>query len=153
MMNAFERGLYEETILDHNRHPRFYPAEPVGATHHGYGFNPICGDEFHLHLLEHDGVLTEVGFEGAGCSISTATCSLMLEHLKGQTHQEAERLFELMHALLTGPEPDPEVIKQLGKLRVLLGVRAFPSRIKCATLGWHILHAALSKQMESVCTE
>lgn len=143
------RDLYEEVILDHNRNPRNFPREPEHANLHAHGYNPLCGDEFTVHLRVKDGVIEDVGFEGAGCAISTASASMMTEALKGGTVADAERLFESMHALLT----DDGKPAAVGKLQVLAGVREYPARVKCATLAWHTLHAALHGEHETVTTE
>lgn len=143
------RDLYEETILDHNRNPRNFGCELAEANRHAYGFNPVCNDEFNVHLIVRDGVIEDVSFEGAGCAISTASASLMTEAIKGKTEQQARALFSSMHNLLTQEAPAGDV----GKLEVLAGVHEFPMRIKCATLPWHTLRAALDHDDETVCTE
>jgi nitrogen fixation NifU-like protein len=144
------RELYEEMILDHNRNPRNFAREPASANRHAHGFNPVCNDEFSVHLQVTDGVIEDVGFEGAGCAISTASASLMTEAVKGKTEQQARALFQSMHKLLTTAAPGAE----LGKLAVLAGVQEFPMRIKCATLPWHTLRAALDQDSDTVvCTE
>jgi nitrogen fixation NifU-like protein len=143
------RDLYEEVILEHNRNPRNFPKNPQGANHHARGYNPLCGDEFSIHLKIDDGVITDVGFEGAGCAISTASASMMTEAMKGKSVEEAERLFREMHELLTEKGEHPE----LGKLVVLAGVRDYPMRVKCATLAWHTLQAALHGEDETITTE
>jgi len=145
------RDLYQEVILDHNRRPRnFGPL--AGANHSAAGFNPLCGDQLTLHLKVVDGVIEDVRFEGAGCAISTASASLMTEALKGKSEEEAQALFEGVHALLTtGHGTDSAV--PLGKLEVLSGVREFPVRVKCATLAWHTLQAALHDENRPVSTE
>ena len=149
------RELYEELILDHNRNPRNYPVKPPGANHTAYGFNPLCGDEFHVHLRVADGVVQDVGFEGAGCAISTASASLMTEAVKGKSVEQAEALFAEVHRLLTEESEqdtsDPSAL--LGKLSVLMGVKEFPLRVKCATLAWHTMHAAINDERETVTTE
>lgn len=146
------RDLYEDMILDHNRNPRNYPKTPEGANHHAHGFNPLCGDEFTVHLKVEDGVIKDVGFEGAGCAISTASASLMTEAVMGKTEAEAEEIFGNMHKLLT--EEGGEVyLPKVGKLAVLSGVREYPMRVKCATLAWHTMHAALEDVDRTVCTE
>jgi nitrogen fixation NifU-like protein len=148
------RDLYHEVIFDHYKKPRnFRPL--AGANRKAEGFNPLCGDRLTLYLKLEDGVIEDASFEGSGCAISTAAASLMTETLKGKTEQEAEVLYEGFHALVTqdasvgahGRAPLPE------KLRVLEGVREFPARVKCATLAWHTLHAALANQVEPVSTE
>ena len=143
------RALYEETILDHNRNPRNYPRNPPGSTYHAHGFNPLCSDEFRVHLKIEDGVIRDIGFDGAGCAISTASASLMTEAIKGRTVAEAQALFRGVHNLLTGAGPVPA----LGKLGVLAGVHEYPMRVKCATLAWHTMQAALEGRDDTVCTE
>lgn len=109
MTNAADiRSLYEEVILDHNRNPRNFQKDPPGSTHHARGFNPLCSDEFRVHLRVEDGVIRDIGFEGAGCAISTASASLMTEAVKGKTVEEAEQLFRSVHNLLmqAGATPD-----------------------------------------------
>jgi nitrogen fixation NifU-like protein len=135
------RELYEEVLLDHNRHPRNYPRRPPDSNRHARGYNPVCGDEFTVYLTVEDGRIKDVGFEGAGCAISTASASLMTESIMGKTEQEAETLFHAMHRLLTEENETPP---EVGKLAVLAGVQAFPNRVKCATLAWHTLHGALA---------
>ena len=143
------RDLYEEVILDHNRNPRNYPKALDDATHRAHGFNPLCGDEFTVHLKVQDGVITDVGFEGAGCAISTASASLMTEAIAGKTPAQAEALFADIHQMLTQEDSHGDV----GKLEVLSGVHEYPARVKCATLAWHTLHAALAKDTDTVTTE
>lgn len=143
------RGLYEEFILEHNRHPRHYPVNPAGSNHHAHGFNPLCNDEITVHLRIEDDMIKEVGFEGAGCAVSMASASMMTEAIEGKRVQDAEALFRRVHAMLAEAGPDTEV----GKLKVLAGVKAFPMRVKCATLAWHTLIAALRNNQETVNTE
>ncbi len=147
------RDLYEEVILDHNRNPRNYPRKPVGCNHSAHGFNPLCGDEFQIHLQVNDEVIQDAGFEGAGCAISTASASLMTEAIKGKTITEAERLFSEVHELLTEEKQVGDRGEFLGKLTVLTGVKEYPMRVKCATLAWHTMHAALENKRDTVCTE
>ena len=148
-MNAQLRSLYEQVILDHNRNPRNFQRRPAHATHEAHGFNPVCNDEFHVHLEVADGVIRDVAFEGAGCAISTASCSLMTEAVKGKRVEEAQKLFRGVHQLLTGGTAPAEV----GKLTILTGVRDHPLRVKCATLAWHVLNAALAGKAGTVSTE
>jgi nitrogen fixation NifU-like protein len=151
-MNYDLRELYEEMILEHNRNPRNYPKKPEGCNHSAHGFNPLCGDEFFLHLKIEDGVIKDVGFEGAGCALSTASASVMTETILGKTLEEAEAIFRQVHEMLvseSGELEDPE----LGKMAILAGVHDYPLRVKCATLAWHTLHAALREQTETVTTE
>lgn len=147
------RDLYEEVILDHNRNPRNYPKKPQGCNHSAHGFNPLCGDEFQIHLKVRDEVIQDAGFEGAGCAISTASASLMTEAIKGKTVTEAERLFSEVHDLLTEEKQVGDPHEFLGKLTVLTGVKEYPMRVKCATLAWHTMHAALKDRQDTVCTE
>lgn len=145
------RELYQETIIDHGRHPRNFGDLPE-ANHHQEGFNPLCGDKITIHLYEHNGVVEKIMFEGSGCAISMASASLMTEELKGKTVQEIEDLFSLFHQVVTESEHGVEVDK-LGKLSVLCGVAEFPARVKCATLAWHTLKAALMNNSGVVSTE
>jgi nitrogen fixation NifU-like protein len=145
------RDLYQEVILDHNRRPRNF-GRLAGANRSAEGFNPLCGDRLTLYLKLVDGVIEAVSFEGAGCAISTASASLMTEALKGKTEHEAQALFEGFHALVTA-DPGAAATVPLGKLEVLSGVREFPVRVKCATLAWHTLQAALHDETRPVSTE
>lgn len=132
--------LYQEVIFDHNRNPR-HAGCLEDHNRRAEGFNPLCGDRITLYLRLGEGdVIEDVRFEGSGCAISVASASMMTEHLIGKTAEEAEALFERFHDMLTGGGAEPA---DLGKLQVLSGVKEFPSRIKCATLAWHALHAAL----------
>lgn len=141
--------LYQETILDHSKRPR-NKCELQEATHSAEGYNPLCGDRLSLQLKIENGRVAEAGFQGLGCAISTASASLMTDAIKGKTLDEAEHAFEKFHELLTGNKPPAA---DLGKLAVFSGVREYPMRVKCATLAWHTLHAALSGQQKQVSTE
>jgi nitrogen fixation NifU-like protein len=142
------RDLYQEVIFDHNRKPRNYgPLQD--ANRHADGHNPLCGDVIHLSLKLKDGVIEDVHFEGEGCAISTASASLMTEALKGRTEAEAQKMFEGFHQMVTGQG----VPQDLGKLEVLSGVSEFPARVKCASLAWHTLNAALHQDVAPVSTE
>ncbi len=144
------RELYQEVVIDHGRRPRnFRVLTPV--THQAEGFNPLCGDRMTLYLNVVDGVIQDAGFQGSGCAISTASASLMTEHLKGKTPAEAEAVFRQFHGLMTGDGTAGE--DRLGKLTVLSGVKEFPTRVKCATLAWHTLQAALQQETRPVSTE
>lgn len=149
------RALYEEVILDHNRNPRNYPKVPEGCNCTALGHNPLCGDEVQVHLRVEDGVIKDIGFEGQGCAISTASASLMTEALKGKSEAQAAALFDALHDLLTDQdaEKSDEVTERLGKLTVLGGVKQYPMRVKCATLAWHTLAAALEHSKTPVTTE
>ncbi len=147
------RDLYQQVIVDHNKSPRNFHAMP-DATNKAEGFNPLCGDRLTLYLKLGDaGVIEDVSFEGSGCAISTASASLMTEQMKGKRIEEAEVLFRKFHAMVTSDTAEALDTKVLGKLAVLGGVREFPSRIKCATLCWHTLNAALAGKESSVSTE
>lgn len=145
------RELYQEIILDHYKKPRNHHAI-AGATQKAEGYNPLCGDRVTVYLQLDGDVVKDVAFEGSGCAISTASASIMTETLKGKTREEAEALFTQFHDMITGkgPVPDPD---QIGKMAVFSGVRAYPVRVKCATLAWHTLKAALENKAEAVSTE
>jgi nitrogen fixation NifU-like protein len=146
------RELYQEVILDHNRRPRNFGALP-SANHQAEGYNPLCGDKVTVYLDlqdDRDGPrIRDVAFQGAGCAISTASASLMTEALKGKTAEEARELFQGFQGLVTRGEDSED----LGKLAVFSGVREFPMRVKCATLAWHTLLAALDEKSQPVSTE
>ena len=140
-------------ILDHGRRPRHFGA-PAQFTHKLDAFNPLCGDRETVYVKVEGDVLTDVGFRGAGCAISTASASMMTETLKGKTRAEAEAVFECFHDLITGREGEKGAGRpELGKLAVFSGVREFPVRVKCATLPWHTLKAALAGEETTVSTE
>ncbi len=148
------RDLYEEVILEHNRHPRHYPENPPGSNHHAHGFNPLCNDEIQVHLRVEDGIIKDAGFEGAGCAVSMASASMMMEAIQGRRLEEARALFEKVHAMLAEDAAAEGVGKpEIGKLKVLAGVKEFPMRVKCATLAWHTLMAALEHRGETITTE
>ncbi len=153
-MNDTLRELYQEVILDHSKSPRNFRV-PEGAPRQAKGYNPLCGDRITLFVNVEGGVVRSIGFQGAGCAISTASASMMTEALKGKTEAEAEKLFTAFHRLVTGKAglADEERLGQLGKLAVFAGVRDYPVRVKCATLAWHTLKAALAQQEEAVSTE
>jgi len=135
--------LYQEVILDHNKRPR-NTGRLDPATHHAEGHNPLCGDRLTVYVDSDGETVRDIRFEGAGCAISTASASLMTEVVKGRSLPEVDRLFEAFHELLTG-DPSVRAVDDpaLGKLAVFSGVREFPVRVKCATLAWHTLKAAL----------
>jgi nitrogen fixation NifU-like protein len=145
------RDLYQEVIFDHNRNPRNFRVMD-NPNREVDGFNPLCGDRLTLYLRVADGIIQDASFQGSGCAISTASVSLMTEIIKGKTEQEAEELFELFHKMTTGEEGEVD-LEAVGKLAVLAGVREYPSRVKCATLAWHTLDAALKNQEKSISTE
>ncbi len=143
--------LYQEVVLDHGKRPRnFGPLD--GATHRAEGLNPLCGDHFTVHARVDGGVVREVRFEGSGCAISKASASVMTGVVKGKTPEEIDAIFEKFHRLVTeGPAPAPD--EGLGKLAVFGGVHEYPTRVKCASLAWHALRAALAGAQEPVSTE
>jgi nitrogen fixation protein NifU and related proteins len=144
------RDLYQEVILDHYRKPRNFRSL-ADANRKAEGFNPLCGDRLTLYVKLKDGVIADATFEGSGCAISTASASLLTESIKGKTEHEAEMLFQSFRDVVAGSGRTPNT--DLGKLDVLAGVREFPVRVKCATLAWHTLRAALARQTEPVSTE
>jgi nitrogen fixation NifU-like protein len=144
------RDLYQEVILDHNRRPRNFGTLP-DANRSAEGNNPLCGDQVKVHLRVEDDRVQGISFEGSGCAISTASASLMTEALQGKTVAEAHALFDGFRTLVTrGTDGDAG---DLGKLAVFTGVREFPIRVKCATLAWHTLEAALAQKDQPVSTE
>jgi nitrogen fixation NifU-like protein len=144
------RELYQEVILDHHRKPRNF-RRLEGANKSAEGYNPLCGDHIWLYVKVDNGVLQDIGFQGSGCAISTASASMMTESLKGKTESQAEALFERFHDLVTGKQEAGAT--ELGKLAVFAGVREYPVRVKCASLAWHTLRAALAERHEPVATE
>ena len=146
------RELYQEVILDHHKRPRnFHKLDH--ANRQAVGFNPLCGDKVSVYVQVEDGVVRDAGFIGTGCAISTASASMMTESLKGKTEAEVEKLFKRFHDLVTGQLPPDADLAELGKLAVFAGVREYPVRVKCASLAWHTMHAALEGSKETVATE
>jgi len=146
------RDLYQEVILDHTKHPRNFG--PLGsATHRATGRNPLCGDQLVLMLDVHHDRVRDARFAGKGCAISTASASLLTEAVKGKTTAEVHSLFERFHDVVTAPADAKPDLEGLGKLAALAGVREFPMRVKCASLAWHTLEAALAGASEPVSTE
>ena len=145
------RELYQQVILDHNKHPRNF-GELDGADRHADGYNPLCGDRLALYMNLDSNVITEVSFVGSGCAISKASASLMTDAVKGKTLAEARRLFDEFHSMITSSET-PANLELLGKLAVFTGVRDYPTRIKCASLAWHTLRAAFENSQESASSE
>jgi nitrogen fixation NifU-like protein len=135
--------LYQEVILDHNRRPRNFRTIDE-ATRKQEGYNPLCGDRLTLYVKLEGDVIRDVAFQGIGCAISKASASLMTDALKGKTVEEARAMFEQFHDMVTSPPETPA--PDLGKLSVLAGVREFPTRVKCASLAWHTLKAAVSDE-------
>jgi nitrogen fixation NifU-like protein len=144
------KDLYREVILDHNKSPRNF-GRLVPADVEADGYNPLCGDRLHVSIKTDGDRIVDVKFEGAGCAISTASASMMTEAVKGKSRTEVARVFDEVHQLLTRHEFEPTI--DLGKLAALSGVREFPARVKCASLCWHTLNAALEQRAASVTTE
>lgn len=152
-MNPELRDLYQEVIIEHSKRPRNYRAltDPARSAQ---GYNPLCGDQVKVYVrLDDSGKVADVSFEGSGCAISTASASVMTEILKGKSAAEAEALFTTFHDLVTGRDSAEQDIDELGKLAVFGGVSEFPTRVKCATLCWHTLRAALAGKEDPVTTE
>jgi len=146
------RDLYQELILEHSRHPANFHAMP-DATRNVEGDNPLCGDHLRLFVRLQDGRIADISFQGSGCAISVASASLLTKRIKGETVAEAEALFQRVHRMLTTEEEAADE-PELGELEALTGVRQFPMRVKCATLSWHALRAALQDEAtEQVSTE
>lgn len=144
------RELYQEIIIDHNRNPR-HCYEMANPTVEANGYNPLCGDKLTVYLRLADGAIHDISFVGCGCAISQASASLMTDSLMGKTTEQAHELFEQFHRMLTSDD-DVQALS-VDKLSVLAGVRAYPARVKCATLAWHTLEAALKKENSIVSTE
>jgi nitrogen fixation NifU-like protein len=146
------RELYQELILDHTKRPRNF-GRLEAANCQADGYNPLCGDKVTVFLNVENDVVNDIRFQGSGCAISTASASMMTESLKGKTVADAKTLFARFHELLTGKSDQLPDIEALGKLAVFSGVKEFPIRVKCATLAWHTMNAALSHQQQPVSTE
>ena len=142
--------LYQEIILDLGKRPRNH-REIEGAEHTAEGFNPLCGDRVNIYVSVEDHVIRDISFEGSGCAISTAAASIMTEAVVGKTFEEAMAMFERFHDLVTHEDHDEEA--SLGKLEAFAGVSKYPARVKCATLAWHTLKAALDDAGKAVTTE
>ena len=143
-------GLYQDVILDHCKRPRNFRV--IEGAEQTQGYNPLCGDRVTIYVKMDGDRIGDIGFEGSGCAISTASASILTETLKGKTRGEAEALFDVFHGLVTGKAPGNGKAK-LGKLAVFSGVSEFPARVKCATLAWHTLMSALSGSREVATTE
>lgn len=135
--------LYQQVIIDHNRNPRNFRAI-ADANRTADGDNPLCGDRISLYVKVENGTVADIGFQGKGCAISQASASLMTGAVKGKTIEEAERLFQAFHSMVTSDGTHAPDTRLLGKLAAFAGVRQFPARVKCANLAWHTLHAALA---------
>ncbi len=145
------RELYQEIIIDHNRNPRNHH-RMSDANAQAEGFNPLCGDKLTVYLKLHNEVIEALSFVGCGCAISQASASLMTEALQGKSVKEAKATFTQFHHMVTGKAPEKSV-QSLDKLTVLAGVKAYPARVKCATLAWHTLLTALNREAVVVSTE
>ena len=146
------RELYQEVILDHNRRPRNFQ-KLDGANRTAEGYNPLCGDVITVYVRLEDGAIKDISFQGSGCAISKASASMMTASLKGKSKADAEALFETFHKMVTADLSVTFDPLEVGKLAAFSGVREFPVRVKCATLPWHTLHAALEGKGEPVSTE
>jgi nitrogen fixation NifU-like protein len=151
MMSALQE-LYQQVILDHNRAPRNF-RKLESPTQVAEGYNPLCGDRVSVEVRVEGDRIRDIAFQGSGCAISRASASMMTAHLKGKTLDEASQAFEQFHGMLTGEQAPPDAPPAPGKLAAFAGVREFPIRIKCATLPWHVLRAALAGRAEPVSTE
>ena len=137
--------LYQQVILDHNKKPRnFRKIEP--ATHTAEGHNPLCGDQLTVYLNVEGNEIRDIAFEGSGCAISKAAASMMTQALKGKTKEQTEELFKEFHSMVTSEPDEEDSDTSLGNLTIFAGVRDFPVRVKCATLPWHTMHAALTRK-------
>ena len=147
------RELYQEVILEHSKAPRNF-RELAAANRKAEGYNPLCGDHFTVYLdVEEGGKIRDIAFQGSGCAISKASASMMTQSLKGKSRADAEQLFDRFHKLVTGQLPANGNQAELGKLSVFAGVSEFPVRVRCATLAWHTLRAALEGKLETATTE
>jgi nitrogen fixation NifU-like protein len=146
------RELYQETILDHHKRPRNFK-KLEGANRSSEGYNPLCGDRITVYVLLEGDTVKDVAFEGSGCAICTASASVMTETVKGKTVDEIESLFGKFRDLVTGDPSETPSTEGLGKMAVFFGVREFPVRVKCATLAWHTMRAALEGKSDTVSTE
>lgn len=144
--------LYQDIILGHNKRPRNY-GELEPHTHDAEGYNPLCGDRLHIHVREKDGVIEATGFTGQGCAISKASASIMTDSVKGLDRGAVDKKIAEVLEILTGREEPKVDLMEQGDIAALVGVRKFPPRVKCATLAWHTLSAALGEEQESVSTE
>jgi nitrogen fixation NifU-like protein len=151
-MNESMRELYQDVIMDHSRKPRNFRI-PENSNCSAEGMNPLCGDHISVHLNLHDHNIEDVGFQGAGCAICTASASLMTETVKGLSSEQVQVIFDRFHDLVTGHSDPLDASDQVGKLAVFAGVSEFPIRVKCATLAWHTLRAALAGEKDTVSTE
>jgi nitrogen fixation protein NifU and related proteins len=146
------RDLYQDVILEHSKTPRNFREQPA-ANHKAEGFNPLCGDRFTVYVALDGDKIQDISFQGSGCAISKASASMMTQMLKGKTMAEAEKIFERFHEMVTGHDAAHANEAELGKLAVFSGVSEFPVRVKCATLAWHTMQAALEGKQDPISTE
>ena len=144
--------LYQEVILDHNKSPRNFRVMDH-ANRKAEGYNPLCGDHVTVFVQLENGVIQDISFQGSGCAISKASASLMTAELKGKNESAAQTLFENVHKMLTGDASDDQAAGKVGKLQILSGVCKFPARVKCASLAWHTVNAALKGESQPATTE
>src|SRR5208283_323694 len=144
--------LYQEVILEHNKAPRNF-RRLESANRQAEGYNPLCGDRCTVYIDYEGDAIREIGFQGSGCAISKASASMMTQMLKGKTKEEAVKLFEQFHEMVTGEKTAEEQAGELGKLKVFSGVSKFPARVKCATLAWHTLQSALDGKPNPIVKE
>jgi nitrogen fixation protein NifU and related proteins len=146
------RDLYQDVIIDHHKKPRnFHKLDQ--ANRRADGYNPLCGDKLSVYMQVENGIVKDIGFIGTGCAISTASASMMTEHLKGKPESEARELFKRFHQLVTNHSNIQSDTAEMGELAVFSGVREYPVRVKCATLAWHTMWAALDQSKDAVATE
>jgi len=146
------RELYQDVILEHSKAPRNY-REIGGASRKVEGYNPLCGDRYTIYIDLENNSIRDISFQGSGCAISKASASMMTQSVKGKTKDQAEELFNSFHNLVTGQTPPNGTEPDIGKLSVFSGVSEYPVRVKCATLAWHTLRAALEGENETISTE
>ena len=146
------RELYQDVILEHSKAPRNY-REIGGANRKVEGYNPLCGDRYTIYLTLENDSIRDISFQGSGCAISKASASMMTQSVKGKTKDQAEELFTSFHNLVTGQTAPNSATPDIGKLSVFSGVSEYPVRVKCATLAWHTLRAALAGESETISTE
>jgi len=144
--------LYQQVILDHNKKPRNFRKLET-ANHTAEGYNPLCGDQLTIYVNLEDNRVTDVGFEGSGCAISKASASMMTQAVKGKSKEQAENLFKEFHSMVTGELDEENEENTLGNLKIFAGVREFPVRVKCATLSWHTMKAALEGEEKATSEE
>lgn len=152
MIDTDLRELYQQVILDHNKHPKNF-GKLEKHNHFAEGYNPLCGDHWNIYLMLEGDRIKDISFEGGGCAISKSSASLMTEMLKGKTVAEAEQIFNRFHDMVAGEITEADAFEDLEKLSILRGVREFPVRVKCATLAWHTAKAAMHNDSLPVSTE